>query len=131
MAGPVITTLLSPNPASGTWQPVATATETTLASGSAVSGTFMLRFDLGDTGGLTNGDNIQIKVYSSADGSNERVADVFTIGGGGPAPVAGDPVIWYTPPLPTADYYKVTANLIAGGTSSRNFPWSVLNLNGT
>jgi hypothetical protein len=123
MAGPVVTTLLSPSPASGTWAPTDNVTETTLASGTAASGTFML---LMDTSNQADGDTIRIRVYTSGDGSNSRVEDDFTLGPNAPAYL-----VFRTAPLPTPDYFKVTALLVAGSTISRSFPWRVINLNGT
>ncbi len=122
MAGPAVTTLLSPNPAEGTWTPTDNVTETTLASGTAASGTFML---LMDTASQADGDTIRIRVYTSGDGSNSRVEDDFTLG-----PNAPTYDVFRTAPFPTPDFFKVTALLEAGSTTSRSFPWRVINLNG-
>ena len=129
MAGPLVTALLTPNPASGTWAPSSNATETTLASGTA-AGTYQLRMDLGATGGVAAGDVIEVRVYTYAGGTTERLAQVVTVWGGGPAPTADDEKVFISAPFPTSDDYKVTARLRVGGTSSRSFPWDVINLNG-
>ena len=130
MAGPKVTTLLTPNPASGTWQPTDLTTEATLASGTAAAGTYCLRLDMGATGGSADGDIIQMTVYTYAGGTTERIARRYSILGGGPALGTADPKIYVSEPFPTADDYKVTLLLVAGGVSSRSFPWDVINLNG-
>lgn len=121
MAGPVITALLSPNPASGTWAPTDLTTETTLASSAAASGTYQLRMDCNNQ---VDGDLIQISIYTFGL-STERLYAQYTLGPGAPGEK-----IHIGPAVPTADDYKVTAKLLAGGVSSRSFPWSVINLNG-
>lgn len=123
MAGPVVTTLLSPNPASGTWAPTDNVTATTLASGTAAPGTYVL---LMDTNNEADGDTITISVSTSGDGSNSRLEDQFTLG-----PNAPTYKVFRTAPFSTPDFFAVTALLNAGSTTSRSFPWRVINLNGT
>jgi hypothetical protein len=116
MAGPVITTLLTPNPASGTT--TTDGTEQTLASGTAVSGTFMLRLD---TNAMLDGDIIELRYYTKA-GSTERLQNLYPITGSQSEPIHLSPII------PTAEDYKVTIKRTAG--TDRAYAWSVLNTNG-
>jgi hypothetical protein len=122
MAGPVVTALLSPNPASGIWAPTDNTTETTLASATAASGTFIL---LLDTSTQADGDQIQLRAYASADGTNSRVLDELSLGPAAPS----FKMVSYGP-FATADFIKFTALLVAGSTTSRSFAWRVVNLNG-
>ena len=119
MSGPVITTLLSPNPASGNL--TADGTEQTLANSTAASGTFMPRVSLAN---MVDGDIVEIRGYSKANGSaTERQCWICSF-----ANAQGDQL----PPLPatpTAEDYKVTLKQTAG--TNRTYQWSVLNLNGT
>jgi len=118
LAGPVITTLLSPNPASGTL--TTDGTEQTFASASAAAGTFVLRLDRIN---MQDGDVIEIRLYNSADAANQRVQDVYSMSN-----AATSGVIHATPPIITADYSKFTITRIAG--TDRAYPWSVVNMNG-
>lgn len=117
MAGPVITTLLGTNPASGTL--TTDGTEQTFTSGTAVSGTFMLRLD---TSNMVDGDQIELRLYTKA-GSTERQAVYYSL-----ANAQSDP-LHIGPSLPTAEDYKATIKRIAG--TDRSYAWSILNLNGT
>lgn len=119
MAGPVITTLLSPNPAIGTT--TTDGTEQTLASHAAAPGTYVLRLD---THNMQDGDGIQILPYNSADGANQRVC-------GGPWNLVNVQTrgIFVSDPIPTADYIKFTVQRVAG--TDRAYAFSVINLNGT
>lgn len=123
MTAPVKTTLLSPNPATGTWAPTDNVTETTLASGTAAAGVFMLRMDCNNQ---VDGDIIELRIYTYAGGTTERLAELYTLG-----PLAPTRKIHLGPVIPTADDIKFTAKLTAGLVSARSFPWDVLNLAGT
>ncbi len=123
MSGPAVTTLLSPNPASGTWVPTDNVTEATLASATAAAGCFKLRMDLNN---MADGDIITLTIYTSADGTNQRLFERYTLG-----PNAPTELIHLGPDVPTAESIKFTALLTAGSTTSRSFPWTVLNLYGT
>ena len=123
MAGPVVTTLLTPNPASGTWAPTDNVTETVLASATAASGTYVL---LLDESTQVDGDNIQINIYKSASGSGYQLFDTVSFGPNAPTFVMGE-----AGPYPTPDYIKFGATLLAGSTTSRTIGWRVINLNGT
>ncbi len=119
MAGPVITTLLSPNPASG--NQTADGLEDTLASGTAVSGTFMPRIDLSN---MADGDIVEIRGYTKANGSgSEGQSWVVSFAN------KQTDVVPPLPATPTAEDYKVTLKQTAG--TNRTYQWSVLNLNGT
>jgi hypothetical protein len=71
---------------------------------------------------MVAGDNIRIDVYSSADGSNERLLDTFNISN---APTLKMTIIG---PYPTADYIKFVIQRTAG--TDRAYAWRVLNMNG-
>lgn len=120
MAGPVVTTLLSPNPASGT--KTTDGTEQTFASASAASGTYVLRLD---KNAMQDGDGVEIRGYNSADASNQRVCFAYPIFN---AVTSASELVHVSPPIITADYVKFTITRIAG--TDRAYPWSVLNLNG-
>lgn len=119
MAGPVITTLLSPNPASG--NQTADGAEDTLASSSAASGTYVLRVD---TTNMADGDVLELRAYSKANGSASEVLAWY-------ASIANaqSEILKYSPPIPTADDIKFTLKQTAG--TNRTYQWAVLNLNGT
>jgi hypothetical protein len=123
MPGPVITTLLSPNPASGNTTPSGLNTETTLASASNLSqgGTFMPQVDLSN---MADGDILEVRIYNQANGSSSLVQQCYMSF----ANTAGDPL----PPLPATLAtvgWKLTISQTAG--TARSYQWSVLNLNGT
>ena len=119
MAGPVITTLLSPNPASG--NQTADGSEDTLASASAASGTFVLRVD---TSNMADGDVTELRAYSKANASGSEVLCWYV----SIANAQGE-VLKYSPPIPTAEDIKFTLKQTAG--TNRTYQWAVLNLNGT
>lgn len=123
MSEPKVTTLLSPNPASGTWAPTDNTTETTLASSTNAPGSYQLRMDTNNQAG---GDLIQISYYTYAGGTTERLVVQYTLG-----PLAPLEKIHIGPAISTSDDYKVTAKLLAGSGTSRSFPWDVQNLYGT
>jgi hypothetical protein len=123
MAGPVITTLLSPNPASGNTTPSALNTETTLASATSLSqgGSFQPQVDLSN---MADGDVTEIRVYNQANSSSSLVQQCYMAF----ANAQGDPF----PPLPAIPAvigWKLTVNQTAG--TVRAYQWSVLNLYGT
>src|SRR5678809_747974 len=114
MAGPIITALLSPNPASGT--ATTDGTEQTLASASAAAGTYVLRLDVHN---MVDGDTIEVRGYTSSDAANQRVcmfyskANLQTL------------AVDVGPPIPTADYIKFTIKRVGG--TDRAYAWSVIN----
>ncbi|HYD07796.1 MAG TPA: hypothetical protein VEC60_18820 [Reyranella sp.] len=117
MAGPVITTLLATNPASG--NVTTDGTEQELTAGAAVSGTFMLRLD---TSNMADGDQIELRLYTKA-GSTRRQAACYSLSNAQQDPVHLGPI------LPTAEDYRATIKRVAG--TDRSYAWSILNLNGT
>lgn len=117
MAGPAITTLLSPNPASGTI--TTSAIEQTIASASAAPGTYILRIDLHN---MQDGDKIMIGGYNSADGANQRPQFSY------PKINAQSLTIELSPQIITADYVKFSILRVAG--TDRDYAWTVLNLYG-
>src|SRR5579863_9590896 len=119
MAGPVITTLLSPNPASGNL--TADGLEDTLASGTAASGTFMPRVNLAN---MADGDVVELRGYTKANGSDTE-GQLWYISFANKQSDVLPPL----PATPTAEDYKVTLKQTAG--TNRTFQWSVLNLNGS
>lgn len=121
MAGPVITTLLTPNPASGNVTPTTLGTPQTLASGTAVSGTFMPRVNLSN---MADGDIVVFTVLTKANGSDTEGQSWYIS--------FANKQIDVLPPFPitpTAEDYNFQINQTAG--TLRAFQWSVLNLNGT
>jgi hypothetical protein len=121
MAGPVITALLSPNPASGSQ--TADGLEDTLASASTLSqgGTFLPQVDLSN---MADGDQTEIRIYNQANASSSLVQEVYLSF----ANKQSDPL----PPLPAIPAtigWKLTLKQTAG--TNRAYQWSVLNLNGT
>jgi hypothetical protein len=121
MAGPVITTLLSPNPASGSQ--TADGIEDVLASATALSqgGTFLPQVDLSN---MADGDQTEIRIYNQANSSSALVQEVYLSF----ANKQSDPL----PPLPALPAtigYKLTLKQTSG--TNRTYQWSVLNLNGT
>jgi hypothetical protein len=122
MSSPVITTLLSPNPASGSTTPTI-GTETTLASATSLSqgGTFLPQIDLSN---MADGDATEIRIYCQANASSSLVTQCYMAF----ANAQGDPL----PPLPALPAtigWKVTINQTTG--TARAYQWSVLNLYGT
>jgi hypothetical protein len=120
MAGPVITTLLSPNPASGNL--TADGTEQTLASSSSASGTFFPRVNLAN---MVDGDLVVITGYTKANGSDTE-AQTWQIS-------FVNKQTDIVPPLPvtiTAEDYKITLKETPV-SGHHTYYWSVLNLNGT
>lgn len=123
MAAPVVTTLLSPNPADGTTSALVIGTETTLASATSLSqgGTFKPKVDLTN---MADGDVVEIRGYDQAISSSSLVEDWMLSFANGQTDLC--------PPLPetTSVYaYKVTIKQTAG--TGRTFAWSVANMYGT
>jgi hypothetical protein len=123
MSAPAITTLLSPNPASGNTTPAGLNTETTLASATSLSqgGTFLPQVDLSN---MADGDVTEIRIYNQVNSGSSLVLQCYMAFGN----AQGDPL----PPLPAIPAtigWKVTVNQTAG--TARAYQWSVLNLNGT
>lgn len=122
MTAPIITTLLSPNPASGSTTPVV-GTETTLASATSLSqgGSFQLQIDLSN---MADGDVLEVRYYSQANSSSSLVQQAYMAF----ANTQGDPC----PPLPAVpavNAWKVTINQTTG--TARAYQWAVYNLYGT
>lgn len=119
MAGPVITTLLTPNPASGSQ--TADGLEDTLASATAASGTFLLKVD---TANMADGDILELRAYTKARSTDtERQVAYISL-----ANAQSDPLAFLGPIATDADI-KFTLKQTAG--TNRAYPWAVLNLNGT
>jgi hypothetical protein len=122
MAGPVITTLLSPNPASGSATPTLGA-ETTLASATALGqgGTFLPQVDLSN---MADGDVTEIRIYNQANSLSLLVEEISLSFANGQTDLM--------PPLPATPAtigWKLTIKQTAG--TARAYQWAVLNLNGT
>jgi hypothetical protein len=120
MAAPVITTLLSPNPASG--NQAADGNEGVLAVATSLSqgGTFKPKVDLSD---VADGDIVELRGYDQANGASSLVQSWYVSF----ANAQSDPA----PDLPITVAtigYKVTLKQTAG--TDRTFQWSVLNLSG-
>lgn len=119
----VITTLLSPNPASGNTTPSALNTETTLASATSLSqgGSFQALIDLSN---MADGDVLEVRYYNQANGSASLVQSAYMAFANAQADDC--------PPLPAiaaVNAWKVTINQTAG--TARAYQWSVYNLYGT
>ena len=118
MAGPVITTLLSPNPASGSQ--TTDGTENSLVSGTA-SGTYVLTLE---TVNMADGDVLEIRGYHKPGASATKRQNFYLA----LSNTQGDPG-FISPPIPTEGYVEFTIKRTAG--TDRSYKWSVLNLNGT
>lgn len=123
MAAPVTTTLLTPNPATGTTAALTIGTETTLASSTSLSqgGAFKPHIDLTN---MADGDVVEIRGYNQATSGSVLVEDWVLSLANGQTDLC--------PPLPesTAVYaYKLTIKQTAG--TGRTFAWSVTNMYGT
>lgn len=116
---PVITTLLSPNPASG--NTTTDGTEQTLASGTAAAGTYQC---LVDTTNMVDGDIIELRCYTKSNGSATEHQEFYASFGG----AQGD-AVKASPIIPTAADVKFTIKRTAG--TDRAYQWGVNNLNGT
>ena len=121
MAGPTITTLLSPNPAQG--NQTADGSEDVLASASSLgsSGVFLPQIDLSN---MAAGDVTEIRIYNQANSGSSLVQEVYVSFSG-----AQSDVLPPLPALPATIGYKVTLKQTAG--TNRSYQWSVLNLLGT
>jgi hypothetical protein len=118
MSGPVITTLLSPNPASGS-QTCVIGTEEFLASGTA-SGTYVLSLDVTN---MADGDVLEIRGYDKPGGSSTaRQLFYYSLSNG----QSDDGHL--SPPILTEGYVQFSIKQSAG--IARTFGWSVLNLYG-
>ena len=119
MAGPIISLLLTPNPASGNI--TADGTEQTLASATAVSGTFMPRVNLAN---MVDGDVVELRGYTKANGSDtEGLCWYLSF-----ANKQSD-VLPLLPTIATAEDIKITLKEIPTA-GHHTYQWSVLNLNG-
>lgn len=119
MSAPVITTLLTPNPASGS-QTATISTEHTLASASSAGGVYLLRVNCVN---MVDGDVVELRAYTKASGSDsEAVCYLASF-----ANTQSD-VIKLSIPVATAEDIKFTLKQTAG--TGRAFPWGVLNLSG-
>ena len=119
MTGPVITTLLTPNPASGS-QTCVIGTEEFLATGTA-SGTYVLSLEVVN---MADGDVLEIRGYVKPGGSaTARQLFSYSLSNG----QSDDAHL--SPPIPTEGYVQFSIKQTAG--TARTFNWSILNLNGT
>jgi hypothetical protein len=117
MAGPVITTQLSPNPASGTQ--TTNGSENSLASGTA-NGTYVLTLE---TVNMADGDVIEVRGYTKPGASSTKRQNFYL----SLSNVQGDPG-FISPPIPTEGYVEFSIKRTVG--ADRSYKWSVLNLNG-
>lgn len=122
MSSPAITTLLSPNPASGSTTPVV-GTETTLASSTSLSqgGSFEAQIDLSN---MADGDVLEVRYYNQANSSSSLVQQAYMAFANAQAD-ALPPL----PAVPAVNAWKVTINQTAG--TARAYQWAVYNLYGT
>ena len=119
MAGPVVTTLLTPNPASGSVTTII-GTELSLASGTA-SGTYVLSLE---TVNIADGDALEIRGYDKPGGSaTKRQCMYYSLANAQSIPSHK------SPPILTEGYAEFSVRQTTG--SARSLAWSVLNLNGT
>ncbi len=119
MSGPVVTALLSPNPASGNY--TASGSEDTLASGTSAPGVFQLRIN---TVNMADGDILELRVYTKANaGDTEGQAYYASMAN------AQNDVLKISLPVATAEDIRFTVKQIAG--TNRTYQWSVLNLAGS
>ena len=119
MAGPIITKLLTPNPASGSVTTII-GTEISLASGTA-GGIYVLSLE---TVNLADGDTLEIRSYVKPGGSaTKRQLFVYSLANGQSNPAHTSPQII------TEGYAEFTLRHTTG--APRTLAWSVLNLNGT
>lgn len=123
MAGPCITTLLTPNPASN--NTTTDGTEQTLASSTSLSqgGVFKPVIDLTN---MVDGDAIEVRGYQQANGSSSLVQAWVVSFANAQTSITPDlPVIVGLNGLGV----KVTVKRVAG--SDRAYQWSVANMLGT
>lgn len=114
---PVLTTLLTPNPASG--NTTTDGTEQTLASATAAAGIYLLKIDCSN---MVDGDTIELRGYSKVNGSaTRRLEEYVSIsdGGKGNIPIG---------PIHTPGDVQFTIKRIAG--TDRSYQWGVLNFTG-
>jgi hypothetical protein len=122
MTAPVRTTLLSPNPATGTT--TTDGTEQTLASGAA-GGSFALQIDIS---AMQDGDEAELRAYTKAkSGGTERQIGYARLGPLGQS--SSSDQIQPFGPFPVVDDIKITLKRLAG--TDRAYDWSVLNLYGS
>jgi hypothetical protein len=118
MAGPVITTLLTTNPASGT---VTTdGTEQSFTSGTA-SGSYYLELE---TNNMVDGDQIEIRGYIKPGASSTKRQCIYN----SLSNLQSDPG-YISGILPTPGYIEFSIKRIAG--SDRSYKWAIINCNGT
>ena len=123
MAAPVVTTLLTPNPADGTTSALTIGTETTLASSTSLSqgGAFKPAIDMTN---MADGDILEVRGYNQAtSGSSLVEAWVLSLANGQTdlCPDLPETVAVYA--------YKLTLKQTAG--TGRTFAWAVANMYGT
>lgn len=117
-AAPVITTLLSPNPASG--NVTTDGTLQTLASAASAAGVYSLEFDLTN---LADGDCLTFTVLIKVNGSaTEHQRDYLQVCDGGKSNISFGP---YATPADIAFKVQRTAG------SDHAYQWSVLNYTGS
>lgn len=119
MTAPVITTLLSPNPASG--NTTTDGTEQTLASAASAAGIYQL---LIDTTNMVDGDQIELRAYTKSNGSATEHQAYFASFAN-----AQTDLVKMSLPIATAADIKFTVKRTAG--TDRAYQWGVLNLCGT
>ena len=122
MAGPAITTLLSPSPATGNTGALTIGTETILAAATSLSqaGTFLPQVDLSN---MADGDVTEIRVYNQANSSSSLVEEISLSFANGQIELMPS-----LPAVPATIGWKLTIKQTAG--TGRTYQWSVLNLNG-
>lgn len=118
MAAPAITTLLSPNPASGIL--TANGTEQTLASGASAAGLYQLDVDCA---AMQAKDEVELRVYKKV--NNSAMLGVLwaqSFSGEQAEPIK------QLPPVATPGEIRFTLTQSAG--ENRTYPWAVTNLVG-
>jgi hypothetical protein len=123
MAGPVITSLLSPSPATGNTSALAIGAETTLASATALSqgGIFLPQVDLTN---MADGDVTEIRVYNQENSLSSMVEEICLSFANGQTDLMPP-----LPAIPATIGWKLTIKQTTG--TGRTYQWSVLNLSGT
>jgi hypothetical protein len=120
MGAPNITTLLSPNPASG--NTTANGTEQTLASAASAAGIYQLDFDRTN---MTDGDVTELRAYKKVNGgAAEHLIGFVSLG---PAGTPTEAIVEFGP-FATSNCIKFTMKQIAG--TNRAYQWGVLNFTG-
>ena len=122
MAGPAITTLLSPNPATGNTGALTIGAETILAAATSLGqgATFLPQVDLSN---MADGDVTEIRVYNQANSASSLVEEICLSFANGQTDL-----IPPLPAIPATIGWKLTIKQTVG--TGRAYQWSVLNLNG-